>query len=235
MILRRFMKHVTDQNWFAVGLDVIVVIVGIFLGLQVQAFYEEQQERQLEIEYLERMLTDADNSITAQLTSLDEMTKRENRFNRMLEMMSNDGISINNLSEFSSYYSLTRGRNSTQFFEETINEMISSGTLSTIQSTDFRTTISRFREEIRAVRSITLSVAENIRTGRQKLDELVTLDTKQANIIMPPDQINNSLLLYNLINANAGYYKSIFQASKNFHEETKRFRDEIGVELERLQ
>jgi len=22
MILRRFMKHVTDQNWFAVGLDV---------------------------------------------------------------------------------------------------------------------------------------------------------------------------------------------------------------------
>ena len=26
MILRRFMKHVTAQNWFAVGLDVIVVI-----------------------------------------------------------------------------------------------------------------------------------------------------------------------------------------------------------------
>lgn len=44
MILRRFMKHVTDQNWFAVGLDVIVVIVGIFLGLQVQQWYDRQAE-----------------------------------------------------------------------------------------------------------------------------------------------------------------------------------------------
>ena len=40
MILRRFMQHVKEQNWFAVGLDVIVVIVGIFLGMQVQQWYE---------------------------------------------------------------------------------------------------------------------------------------------------------------------------------------------------
>ena len=33
MILRRFMKHVTDQNWFAVGLDVIVVIAGVYIGV----------------------------------------------------------------------------------------------------------------------------------------------------------------------------------------------------------
>ncbi len=33
MILRRFMTHVTEQNWFAVGLDAIVVITGIFLGM----------------------------------------------------------------------------------------------------------------------------------------------------------------------------------------------------------
>ena len=39
MILRRFMQHVKEQNWFAVGLDVIVVIVGIFLGMQVQKWY----------------------------------------------------------------------------------------------------------------------------------------------------------------------------------------------------
>jgi len=35
MILRRFTEHIKEQNWFAVGLDVIVVIVGIFLGMQV--------------------------------------------------------------------------------------------------------------------------------------------------------------------------------------------------------
>ena len=44
MILRRFMQHVKEQNWFAVGLDVIVVIVGIFLGMQVQQWYEQREE-----------------------------------------------------------------------------------------------------------------------------------------------------------------------------------------------
>jgi hypothetical protein len=29
------MQHIQDQNWFAVGLDVLVVITGIFLGMQV--------------------------------------------------------------------------------------------------------------------------------------------------------------------------------------------------------
>ena len=45
MILRRFMQHIKGQNWFAVGLDVVVVIVGIFLGMQVTEWNEERKER----------------------------------------------------------------------------------------------------------------------------------------------------------------------------------------------
>ena len=59
MILRRFTKHVTDQNWFAVGLDVIVVIVGIFLGTQVTAQFEYNKERVQEKLYIERLHEDA--------------------------------------------------------------------------------------------------------------------------------------------------------------------------------
>jgi hypothetical protein len=39
------MKHVTDQNWFAVGLDVLVVITGIFLGMQVTEWNESRKDR----------------------------------------------------------------------------------------------------------------------------------------------------------------------------------------------
>ncbi|CAN5636176.1 hypothetical protein BH23GEM3_BH23GEM3_02670 [soil metagenome] len=28
MILRRVMKHVEDQNWFAVGIDFVIVVAG---------------------------------------------------------------------------------------------------------------------------------------------------------------------------------------------------------------
>lgn len=45
MILRRFTQHIKEQNWFAIGLDVIVVIVGIFLGMQVTEWNEERKEK----------------------------------------------------------------------------------------------------------------------------------------------------------------------------------------------
>lgn len=35
MILRRLTQHVKDQNWFAVGLDFVIVVVGVFLGIQI--------------------------------------------------------------------------------------------------------------------------------------------------------------------------------------------------------
>ena len=35
MILRRLTKHVKDQNWFAVGLDFVIVVAGVFLGIQI--------------------------------------------------------------------------------------------------------------------------------------------------------------------------------------------------------
>ena len=54
MILRRFMQHVTDQNWFAVWIDLLVVVIGIFLGLQVTDWNEARQERVTESQYIAR-------------------------------------------------------------------------------------------------------------------------------------------------------------------------------------
>jgi len=55
MLLRRITKHVKDQNWFAVGLDFLIVIVGVFIGLQVANWNETRQERFKEDHYLERL------------------------------------------------------------------------------------------------------------------------------------------------------------------------------------
>lgn len=63
MILRRFMQHVKQQNWFAVGLDVVVVIVGIFLGLQVQEWNQKRTDRAEEYNYLVKLHADASQLI----------------------------------------------------------------------------------------------------------------------------------------------------------------------------
>ena len=35
MLLRRIIEHVKAQNWFAVGIDFVIVVVGVFIGIQV--------------------------------------------------------------------------------------------------------------------------------------------------------------------------------------------------------
>jgi len=55
MILRSVMKHVRDQNWFAVSLDFLIVVVGVFIGIQVANWNDFRAELDLEQRYLQRL------------------------------------------------------------------------------------------------------------------------------------------------------------------------------------
>ncbi|MBU1210882.1 MAG: hypothetical protein KJ587_06380 [Alphaproteobacteria bacterium] len=45
MILRRLTKHVKDQNWFAVGLDFVIVVIGVGVALMGQQVLSDRQSR----------------------------------------------------------------------------------------------------------------------------------------------------------------------------------------------
>lgn len=100
MILRRFMKHVTDQNWFAVGLDVIVVIVGIFLGLQVQAFYEEQADQVREMDYLVRIHDDLEQNVKVLENSIRMLDFFQEKGDFLSQVLENPDLVTENPTEF---------------------------------------------------------------------------------------------------------------------------------------
>jgi len=55
VLLRRITKHVKDQNWFAVLIDFIIVVFGVFIGIQVANWNGDRENRALEQEYLNRL------------------------------------------------------------------------------------------------------------------------------------------------------------------------------------
>jgi hypothetical protein len=64
MILRRVIKHFREQEWTAIFLDFLIVVVGVFVGLQVQNWNEA---RNLSIETtsaIERLHGEAENAVT---------------------------------------------------------------------------------------------------------------------------------------------------------------------------
>ena len=62
MLLRRLTAHVRGENWFAVVLDLLVVVVGLFIGLQIDTWWEGQKELRLESVYLMEIREDFEAS-----------------------------------------------------------------------------------------------------------------------------------------------------------------------------
>ncbi len=63
MILRRITEHVKAQNWFAVGLDFLIVVFGVFIGIQVSNWNEARTEISRAANYRERLASDLQNDI----------------------------------------------------------------------------------------------------------------------------------------------------------------------------
>ncbi len=63
MLLRRFMGHLQAQNWFAVGLDIIVVIVGVYLGIFIGNEAEKAQRLGESTIALQSLKTDIENDL----------------------------------------------------------------------------------------------------------------------------------------------------------------------------
>ena len=58
MILRRIANAFRRQDWFTVALEVVIVMIGIFLGLQVNAWNQSRVDRAEEAAFLEALYQD---------------------------------------------------------------------------------------------------------------------------------------------------------------------------------
>ncbi|PHR54022.1 MAG: hypothetical protein COA47_16155 [Robiginitomaculum sp.] len=58
MILRRVIKHFSNQEWTAIFLDFLIVVVGVFVGLQVNNWNEAQESKRTAREYIVRIQED---------------------------------------------------------------------------------------------------------------------------------------------------------------------------------
>jgi hypothetical protein len=58
MILRRLADAVQEQNWFTVLVELFLIVAGVFLGIQVSNWNEARLDRQLEDQFLERLVVD---------------------------------------------------------------------------------------------------------------------------------------------------------------------------------
>jgi hypothetical protein len=171
MILRRITEHVRSQNWFAVGLDLIVVVVGIYIGLQADAWMSSQQDRNLEVEYIERLLSDMEESIVAQQNNIqifDDSTASIDYIAQLIRAGTFDGRDEDRF---------IQGLNSVGWVAPpatnmiTIRELQSTGNISLIRDVSVRMAIGQFE---RSYANAEFSASQNLGFMAASAPEVMT-------------------------------------------------------------
>ena len=89
MILRRLANALGRQDWFAALIELLIVVVGIFIGLQVDDWNQQRTERRLVHSYLEKLRIEVANNVTAYRDAIDSyqfsMDLFESYFNHLAD------------------------------------------------------------------------------------------------------------------------------------------------------
>ena len=76
MILRRLATSIRKQDWFAVVIETLIVVLGVFLGLQVNNWNEARQSSLREAEVLSALQAEFEQNIGTLNSALDRLNER---------------------------------------------------------------------------------------------------------------------------------------------------------------
>ncbi|MFN7163639.1 MAG: hypothetical protein ACK4P2_02360 [Hyphomonas sp.] len=94
MILRRITEHVKAQNWFAVALDFLIVVLGVFVATQVANWNAARGERAAEAGYLSALEGDITFSIASLETLVVQLETQEAARQRLFAYASDPAAEI---------------------------------------------------------------------------------------------------------------------------------------------
>lgn len=72
MLLRRIMEHVNTQNWFAVGIDFVIVVVGVVIGIEVANWNDVRNNKAGLVASLERL----DREVSRNIDMIDKVLEQ---------------------------------------------------------------------------------------------------------------------------------------------------------------
>jgi hypothetical protein len=144
MLLRRVIEHVREQNWTAVGIDFVIVVVGVYIGIEVANWNDARRDREAEVIYLDRLDREIAEISTEAEASRDSVRKL---FGRIVEVRDffDTGEGADALGgEHCAALARSHIFAGTIFYPPTIKELIATGRIVLIRDDGIRTAILSF-------------------------------------------------------------------------------------------
>ena len=90
MLLRRVIEHVKAQNWTAVGLDFVIVVVGVLMAFQIAEWNENRNAKALRSTALDRLLAESEQAVLYLRGSVDRFEEGNAKRYELLSRLAED-------------------------------------------------------------------------------------------------------------------------------------------------
>jgi len=100
MITKRFALYVRKHDWFAVLIEVVVVMVGLMLAFQLDGWVEQRGEREKETEYVQRLIGDLEADVTDIQFAIDLASLRLRLADLLMEVSRDPEVAMSRPVEF---------------------------------------------------------------------------------------------------------------------------------------
>ena len=136
MLLRSITNHVKSQNWFAVGLDFVIVVIGVYIGIEVSNWNEARTNNQRGEYFAGRLLDDMQFEFSIYDNEVNYYSTVHDYAKRAIELVDADDPAFDNEFVVSAY-------NATQFTyaepsQSTYDELLATGNLYLLQDKNLR-------------------------------------------------------------------------------------------------
>ena len=137
VIINRIAQGVRKQDWFTAILELVILVIGIYIGLQVDDWVSERKDRRTETVYLELLARD--------VAELQQHVEAQHAFEkdkvdvaaRAYELLTSDDPSAHQV-ELGELLTMLSGRRTLSLNSATYEQMVSSGHLQLIRDPKLR-------------------------------------------------------------------------------------------------
>ena len=133
MILRRLANAIRGQDWFTVVLEVLIVVVGIVVGLQVDDWNTRRLEQALLDDYLERLKIETKSNIEPYLEYVNGMEAVSDQFTTYFNHLRDSNQPPPDLEALSAHLCRNGIMPTPSYDNSVLDEMISTGYLRLIK------------------------------------------------------------------------------------------------------
>jgi len=209
MILRRVIKHVQDQDWTAITIDLVIVVVGVYIGIQAQTWNTERENRAIEHQYLMslhdqlwNMIGDNEGRVASfhdQLDALNEVTDKFEGMDEAMQLGHRHCIAI-------ARSHIYVGR---IVVPPTIQELLSTGRLQLIRNGEVRLAIVSYSQAVEGMRQLNTDIQSDRVVLSRRYPAMITLGLQdQDHLTCDFDAMRRSTAFRNELADNSYRYGS---------------------------